>query len=365
MSQKILFVITNLNMGGAEKVTVNIIKSLAQLDYKISIFLLKNEGVLISDLPKNVEIYYGGEGALKLNFWNIIIKLIKIIKQHDVVIGALELLPTYLSFICSRICGKKIIGWVHTDLQLYLENKKWYEKYLAKLFYTKIKNIIFVSEGSKKSLQNICSDRVYNNWDVIPNAIDSEYYLNVVERKDKPRYNLIWYGRYEKVKRIDFLLDVVKILVEKEPRYRLLLIGYGSCEEQIKMKISSLDLSENITMLSRQTTLVPFLDSSDIFVLTSEYEGFGNVIVEAMARGLPIVSSDCPHGPKEILDNGKYGVLIEKDDMNAFASAIMNICSVNHIYFDLSKKSITRAEKYHPNNICLHWVEYLIKVNEL
>lgn len=362
MKPRILFVVANLNMGGAEKSTINIARSLAKDNYRVSIFLLKDEGVLRSELSDSVNIYFGSDGPIRYKFFTVLWKLFRVIKEHDIIIGALELLPTYLSYTLAKLLRKKAIGWVHTDLTLYLSDKNMFDNLLARLFYSLSNNIVFVSEGAKSSLYKSSFKHKPSNWSVIPNSIDVKYYENSIHRESRNRHNLIWYGRYEKVKRLDLLLDVMSILVNRDIRYNLLLIGYGPCEVELREKISNLKLENNVFMLEKQNTLCHFLDKSDVFILTSKYEGFGNVIVESMARGVPVISANCPHGPKEILRNGEFGILVDSDDALDFSLKVIELCSNQEIYNELSKKSLSRAYEYHPDSIRSYWIDYLNKV---
>lgn len=363
MKPSFLFVVTTLNMGGAEKVTVNVINNLESRGYTVSIFLLKHEGELVNSISKNIKIYYGCEGNLKFNSLTIIKKLIKIAKEHNVIIGALELLPSYVAKICAVSTGRKFVAWVHTDLSLYIKEQSWLSRWVAKLFYSATSNIIFVSKGARESLKNICYRKQHKNWVVIPNLIDDVFFNNTIKREYVGRkYKLIWYGRFEHVKRVELLLRITKKLVDIDPRYELNIIGYGRNESEIINYIRFLGLQNNVKMYTKQRNIVPYLDCADIFVLTSEYEGFGNVIVESMARGLPIVSSNCPHGPREILSDGKYGVLIKSDKVDDYVYEIIRILSDKHCYNDYSAKSFKRSLSYNPIEIISRWESYLSEI---
>ena len=101
-----------------------------------------------------------------------------------------------------------------------------------------------------------------------------------------------------------------------------------------------------------------YLRKSDVFVLSSRYEGFGNVIVEALAVGLPVVSTNCPGGPKEILDNGKYGKLVQTEDANAMAEAI-----IETLKSKIDREVlIGRAQKYSVQTISDQYINLFLSI---
>ena len=108
----------------------------------------------------------------------------------------------------------------------------------------------------------------------------------------------------------------------KEPQARLMLIGNGPLETELKAFSRSLGIADRVIFPGFEPDPTPFYKTADLFVLSSDYEGFGNVIIEALACGTPVVSTDCPTGPAEILANGKFGRLTPVDEVGAFAEAI-------------------------------------------
>ncbi len=103
---------------------------------------------------------------------------------------------------------------------------------------------------------------------------------------------------------------------------RLMFVGDGAGRDALLALARELGVADRVILAGFQSDPMPFYQTADLFALSSDYEGFGNVIVEAMACGTPVVSTDCPSGPAEILEGGKYGRLVPVDDIEAMASAI-------------------------------------------
>jgi len=113
-----------------------------------------------------------------------------------------------------------------------------------------------------------------------------------------------------------------------DPDICLMLLGQGKLEPELRRMREDLGLTDRLVFAGFQNDPTPFYMTADLFVLSSNYEGFGNVIVEALACGLPVVSTDCPFGPAEILDNGRYGHLTPVGDMKALAQAMQEALCV-------------------------------------
>ncbi|MGH8080918.1 MAG: glycosyltransferase, partial [Lysobacter sp.] len=105
-------------------------------------------------------------------------------------------------------------------------------------------------------------------------------------------------------------------------RVHLAIVGEGPQRPALQAQIDELGLSERVRLLGQRDNPYPYMRRAAVFVLASLFEGFGNVLVEAMACGAPVVSSDCPVGPREILRDGEYGTLVAVDDSSALIEAI-------------------------------------------
>lgn len=128
-------------------------------------------------------------------------------------------------------------------------------------------------------------------------------------------------GRLDKAKDFPTLIRAFAKLRAKRPA-RLMIIGEGKEREKLERLITSLDLDDDVQLPGFQANPFPFMKAADLFVLSSTNEGFGNVLVEALASGCSIVSTDCPGGPSEILGGGRFGRLVPVADPNTLADAI-------------------------------------------
>lgn len=149
----------------------------------------------------------------------------------------------------------------------------------------------------------------------------------IADRPDHPFFEsgdpvLVGVGRLVGQKGWDTLLHAVAIASQQRP-VRLLIAGVGPDHDALAALARSLGIADRVALLGYQAAPLAWVAASDLFVMSSRYEGFGNVLVEALAAGTPIVSTDCDFGPSEILDEGTYGRLVPVDDPAALADAIV------------------------------------------
>ena len=141
---------------------------------------------------------------------------------------------------------------------------------------------------------------------------------------------------------------------------KLTILGEGPLRAGLESLIAELGLQSRVSMPGFVVDPYPWLRSADLFVLSSQYEGFGNVIVEALECGVPVVSTDCPSGPAEILENGRYGRLVPVDDVVALATAMSASLAELHD----REKLMKRATAFSVRNISDQYLSYFFSGNE-
>ena len=138
-------------------------------------------------------------------------------------------------------------------------------------------------------------------------------------------------GRLVPIKDHETLLRAMA-LYRRNNNGRLLILGSGPLEASLRALTQDLDLQEAVDFLGYQGNPLPYFRHADAFVLSSYAEGFGNVLVEAMGCGTPVIATNCEHGPAEILDGGRYGVLVEPRNAQALADAMERVFELSHCW---------------------------------
>ena len=215
-------------------------------------------------------------------------------------------------------------------------------KLLIKITYKFSDIIIAISKELGKDLEKLCNKKVNTIYNP---SFDKNIYKLSKKKFKKPNYKIILnVARFEKQKNHLMLLKSFNDL-ESKLNVKLFLIGYGKEEINILNYIKKHNLQKKIKIITNDNDLYSYFKISDLFVLTSFYEGFGNVLVEAAMFKVPIISTNCKSGPQEILNKGKYGDLVQINDYKKLTYLISkNLHKKNKKKISLMYNSLDRFD---------------------
>jgi glycosyltransferase involved in cell wall biosynthesis len=165
-------------------------------------------------------------------------------------------------------------------------------------------------------------------------------------------------GRLARQKNFGLLIRAFSRLRKERPA-RLLLLGSGPERERLESLVAALSLEEDVLMPGMVRNPFPYMARADVFALSSEEEGFGLVLVEAMAIGLPIVATRCPGGPSEILEEGKCGILVSTGDEVEMANALNELLDHAELRKRLIQAGLGRAREFSPDRIADQWLAFI------
>ena len=347
--KKILFGITGLTIGGAERVLVDLANELSK-SYDITIFALYAKGELEKELNSNVKLKslfkYSYKEMSKLKQKIVVPLKVLLLKNsvynknvkgnYDVEIAFLEGPITRLFSVKNKNVRK--IAWVHNDISLVFGKglKARLKKYLDKKIYDKYNDLVFVSK------ENMCDfDKTYTNLNisdehkkVIYNYIDKERILKKSQEKVKLLYdynciNFVTVSRLVYQKGIDRIIEVHKKLIESGYNHKFYVIGDGPEREKLENLIKENKVENSFFLLGQKENPYPYIKKADYFCLLSRFEGYGMVLEEAKILGKPIIITDTAareavkdYDKKWILENSNDGIynglaeIIEKRNKN-------------------------------------------------
>lgn len=283
--------------------------------------------------------------------------LIKYLKNHqpDVLIVCQGILTAHIPLIKREIPNIKIIAWQHNEYDIYV--KQYYEKIKSE-YISGIKKADLVVCLTKLDQQkfkklnsnsiNIYNPLTLNNYTDRKANLDSKF--------------IVFVGRLKiKQKGLDYLIEIAKSISND---WKVLVAGDGPDKKKFKKLIKDNNLETKILLkgsLNSQDLTNLYLSGS-IFISTSRWEGFGLVITEAMAHGLPVVSFE-NQGPKEILNNGEYGVLVDRENVSDFTKKLNSLMTNRQIRAFYQKKSLERVCDFDIERILKKWEKCIHNLN--
>ena len=360
MPEKVLFVLPTLNGGGAERVVLNLLRYLERKKYDITLFLFKREGVYWDEIPNDINVVYAtSHGHRYVTFPWVLLKLIFAARRHDIIISGLELLPTYLSYLAGRLVKRPVVGWVHTDFGTYIHQLNGLHRPLVKYVYPRLAGVVFVSEGGMQSMRRLLGSVGSDHFTVISNVLDLSVFKNTPNDVQLPEEILkmpvvVSMGRFTEQKGFDILLKAHAAVLKRGLAHHLLILGDGPLRKNLDDLAVELGVVETVFMPGFVDNPIPWLQRSQLFVLSSRFEGLGMVLLEAMAVGVPVVATDCPSGPYEILAGGEYGMLVPVEDVDALSDAMIEMFSEDK-RIEYIEKARQRVLDYSPEKITVQW----------
>ena len=348
---KIIVIIPTLNIGGAEKLTVNLINDWINKGHQIELLLLQKEGPLLQELNnKNLIIHNLNSKNTLFSFY----PLYKFFNQNKIDIAWGNMSPlTSIIIFAWVLSGKKgkLFVTEHNPLTFQITQlsklKEFVLRLVFSLSYRFATGITTVSKGIKNDLLQLAHinndkiDVIYNPVAIGKNKISKLFNLEKKIWDSSYNVKLLSVGNLKVQKNHKLLINAFAKL-PKNLNAQLIIIGEGPIRKELEELINNLKLSKRISLIGHQKNPYPWYHSADLFILSSNYEGFGNVLIEALECGLPIVSTNCVSGPKEILENGKYGKLVEVNNVDDLKNGIIEQINKKHD----KKKLIERSQDF-------------------
>lgn len=353
--KKILFYINTLERGGAERVISNLANQYAASGSKVYFATSNgadNEYPLEKEILRfNLMQNYISNKILK-NIY-LVRKLRKIIndKKPDIVISFLNE-ANFRSILATLGTGIPLIISVRNNPQHEYSNKLYY--YMQKILFPYANGIVFQTEDAK----NWFSKKVQKNSCIIMNQVDKSFFET--EHMTGSYYCAV--GRLSEQKNYNMMINGFARFHSKYPNEKLFIYGVGPLEKDLKEYIKDLGMEDVIVLKGLSDNIPQVLSNAKAYIMTSNYEGMPNALLEAMAVGLPVVSTDCPcGGPKSVIKNGENGFLIPANDEAALAD-ILEKLQDNAICEKIGQSARNSSKMFMPDAVFENWDNYVEKI---
>jgi len=365
---KLWLLLSRFENGGLERVQANLAPAFTQSGIDTWLvagkFLPNAQAMLPANIPI-LELAPNGKLSFILNLYRQLR-----IQQPDVVMSTSDDVSCLVLILRKLFFPKiKVICSQHS-ISMPLNQAKGIQK-LKYLLILKAMQWLWVKADAMIAVSSALAEdvrknvRLKNPISTIYNPIVLPSYPKLIEQpiicpwSDKNIPTFVFVGRLAKVKRVDLLLQAFK-QVQKKQLCRLLIVGDGTEKAFILDFIRKNDLTDVCHLTGQQNNPLPWIKSADALVLSSDYEGFGNVIVEAMACGTQVIAMNCPFGPAEILDNGRYGQLVPVNDSEALAEAMEKV--INKSFHVDKDELLKRANEFSLESAVQQYLSVIHKV---
>jgi glycosyltransferase involved in cell wall biosynthesis len=322
---KVSFLVPTLAGGGAERVVQTILRKIDRSSFEPALILFERKIDSLGGLPEDIKIKVLKDDG---NRWSVLFRLIRLLRQDppEVLVSFLWY-PNALALLTRFAAGrglKVIVSERVASFHLGVTIGSIMRNLVIKWLYPKADLIIVPAQAMADDVSAAPRERVV----VIHNPVDISHVTALsVGEADHPWFGgdlplIIGIGRLGRQKGFDYLIRAVALLRENGVPCRLAILGDGPERGNLKSLIEQSGLREAVVLLGFQQNPYTYLARSTVFVLSSLYEGFPNVLLEALSLGVPSVATRCPTGPEEIITDGVNGLLVSPADEKALAAAL-------------------------------------------
>ena len=329
--KRIAFFLPTLHGGGAEKVVLNLLKGMTSKNLAIDLILASAEGPYLNQIPESINVVNLAVGRVI----KAIFPLAQYLKQYQphVLISHMSH-ANIMAILARKLINQKIrlILVQHNTLSA-AKSSLFRAKLvppLMRLLYPQADIIVGVSQNVSQDLAaqlNLNPQKVQTIYNPV---VDEELFTKANAGVEHPWFTsdkipiFLAVGRLTKQKDFSTLIKAFA-LVKEQVAARLMILGEGECRQELEVTISNLHLQEDVALPGFVDNPYAYMKQAKALVLSSRWEGLGNVLIEALACGCPVIATDCPSGPKEILESGKYGDLVAVGDYQSLSQKMLKV----------------------------------------
>lgn len=356
--KKVCFLIGNLNnSGGTERVTSLIANELTQDDLNISILSLTDGSYPFFALDTDIQTYslYPKKISFKKNFIGAIWKIRQFVQQYQIdtlivvdSISCMFTVPALYGLNVNHICWEHFNFNNNNGVKFRDVGRKLAAKYCDYVITLTQRDKVLWEQG----LDNV-------NAKIIPISNPNPY-KNIEHMASLDYKVVLAVGHLTHVKGFDLLIEAWGQVCKNNDDWALRIVGSGEDEKALKTQAKQLDISDRIDFIPVTKNIEQYYKTSSFYCLSSRFEGFGMVILEAQSFGLPVVSFDCDCGPRDLIDDGINGWLIENGNVEILAKRLSAITELEEFdYTQLSNKAKESSLEFSIDKISKIWVNIL------
>lgn len=358
MKKKINFIVACLEHGGTQRVIMNLALWMMEHGRNVSITVLgKKDEKNDYQVDENYHVQYIDEKGQNKSIGKKIGKLRDVLKQEKPDVVIIMGVPACI-YAIPATRGLKIPVIISERNDPAHFNGRNIVKKISHFLIRYGDEFVFQTEDAKQFFEK----KIGNRGKIISNPLAVQF--PQLERTGERDKIIVTAGRLTSQKNHKLLIGTFKRIKEKYPDYKLYIFGEGACRKELEEYIESLHLENHVILKGVTDRLWQNIYNAKMFVLTSDFEGMPNALMEAMALGLPCISTDCPcGGPKMLITQEENGLLIPVNDSQKLEEAILKLIEDTYLSEKISRNAENVKQEYSLEKIAEKWMELIDNVS--
>ena len=354
---KLVFITPGMTFGGAERVISILANLWCDMGHDVSMFITSSNKPSVYKLNEKINVeYYDGYKENNVSHFKLISSIRKFVNK--------EKPDCVLSFI-NDVCAYTIIALMGKNIPIiYSErndpnktNQRKVDKIFRKIVEFGASHIVFQTEGAKQCY----SKKVQRKSSIILNPVE----LNKIPVRNMENINsseIVTVGRLELQKNQELLIDSFNLVSKKHQDVVLKIYGEGSLKNKLQNKIDELGLKDKVLLMGAKQDVLEWIKESYCFVLTSDFEGLPNSLIEAMCMGIPCISTDCSPGGARQLFGDERGLIVPCGDKEQLAEAINLYLEQKDTAMQYGEAAYKLREEIESHTVAKEWINLIEKV---
>lgn len=359
--KKIMFHVNSMGKGGAERVIAVLSKYFADDGYEVVVTTEweSEEEYMLDKKVRRVSVGLTEKEEKKSRIIKILLRILRyrqeIQKEKPDIVISFCAKANFRSAYAMKGLDIPLLVSVRNDPQIDYAPHRFATRYMEK----KAAGCVFQTEHAKQFFRADFQKKSRIIW----NPLSEKFLKTDLKKPIERQHRIVTVGRITKQKNQKLLLEAFEEIKKQYPDYHLYIYGEDSkdgSKEELEYFITQKCLQDSVCFKGVCQNIEQEIKKSDIFVLSSNYEGMPNALLEAMALGIPVIATDCPcGGPAMMIDNGKSGLLVPIKDKEALVTSMKTLIQDSGYAQELGGKAQDVKQKAHPNRVYQEWKEYV------
>lgn len=349
---------SQIKIGGADRRLIDLANTLAKEKHEVFLYLMSDDNYWGYDIDSNIKIINIAKKSKipKTQWFSNVFSLRKRLKNDEVDFAVSFIYPMNIQLMLAKRGTKvKTLISERGDPNKQPGGGIW--KFLRDKTYGNTDGIVYQTQGARKYY----IDHIGLNGKVIHNPVE----IGDIVAKPIGNKVIANIGLLEPHKNQHRLIYAFSVFSKDHPEYRLRICGGGYLEDELKRYANALGVNDKIIWMGKVPDAYKVIAEDDFFVLSSDFEGMPNALMEAMALGMPCISTDCaPGGARELIQHGENGLLSELDDGDDLAKKMKIMADDSGFAAEMGKKAAEIRQTHSSGYIYSQWLDYIKEIVE-